>query len=166
MTKQIKFPLLKLNILLLFLTASLLNAQTTSTIAGNVSDSQGSKFSNVNLKIFNSSLAIERTAVTDDKGFFIFAGLAPGKYVLAISQSNFQRYSYEFALPLNRTLNFDITLEPDRVREEVTIKLSELTPDLSSPATAISPREIAEMPLNRRNYQDLLQLVGGVAVNR
>ena len=168
MMRQAKFPILILNILLLFLTASLLNAQTTSTVEGNVSDIQGSKFSNVTLKISSSSLAIERTAVTGNDGFFIFPGLPPGKYMLTIAQPNFQPYIYEFVLPLNRTLNFDITLEPEQVREEVLIKLSEPSSDLtsSSTATAISPREIVEMPLNRRNYQDLLQLVGGVAVNR
>ena len=166
--KQVNFPILIFTILLLFLTVTTLKAQTTSTIEGIVSDSQGSRFSNAGLKISNSLLAIERTTVTDSKGFFTFPGLPPEKYILTISQPNFQTYNYEFALPLNRTLHFDITLLPEQVREEVTVKLSEPSPDLttSATATAISPREIAEMPLNRRNYQDLLQLVGGVAVNR
>lgn len=166
MTGQAKFLILILNIL--FLAASSLNAQTTSTIEGSVSDSQGLKVSGVQLKLSSSSLAIERMTTTSNEGLYIFPALPPGRYVLTVSHPGFSTVPFEVQLSLNRTLSFDITLELERVREEVSVTVNELSSDLtaSTSAVAISPRQIAEMPLNGRNYQDLLQLVNGVAINR
>ncbi|HSK73266.1 MAG TPA: TonB-dependent receptor [Pyrinomonadaceae bacterium] len=167
-TKRIRLFTLTLNVFLCLLSASFLNAQTTSTIEGSVSDSQRSGVSGARLKIQNASLAIERAAVTDGEGQYVFPGLPPGRYILTVSHAGFLTVSFEVELRLNRTLDFDIALEIEQVREEVLVKADELPLDLTDPAsaTAVTPREIREMPLNGRNYQDLLQLVNGVAVNR
>ena len=41
-----------------------------------------------------------------------------------------------------------------------------LDPSTSATGATITPREISELPVNGRNYLDLLQLVPGVAINR
>lgn len=166
MTRQAKLLILILNIL--FLAASSLNAQTTSTIEGSVSDPQGLKISGVQIKVSNSSLAIDRTTTTNGQGVYIFPVLPPGRYILTVSHPGFLIVPFEVELSVNRTLDFDITLELEKVREEVSVRVDDLAPDVttSTSADSISPRQIAEMPLNGRNYQDLLQLVGGVAINR
>ncbi len=41
-----------------------------------------------------------------------------------------------------------------------------IDPSTSATGATITPREIAELPVNGRNYLDLLQLVPGVAINR
>ena len=41
-----------------------------------------------------------------------------------------------------------------------------LDPSTSATGATITPREITELPVNGRNYLDLLQLVPGVAINR
>lgn len=168
MKAHVKLLILILTIFLLFLASSPLNAQTTSTIEGRVSDSQGLRISGVRVKIYNPSLTIERTTITNSEGLYIFPALAPGKYILTVSHAGFLTVHFQVELSLNRTLHFDIILEPQQVREEVSVKVNDLLPDLttSAPTDAISLRQIAEMPLNGRNYQDLLQLVNGVAVNR
>lgn len=162
------FLILTLNIFLLFLAAPFLNAQTTSTIEGSVSDSQGARVPGVQISVSGQSSAIQRSTVTDSEGLYIFPVLPPGKYILTVAHSGFLTAPFEVELSLNRTLDFDIVLKPKQIREEVLIKVDELSPDLTSStsAAAISPQQIKEMPLNRRNYQDLLQLVGGIAVNR
>lgn len=166
MTRQARLLILILNFL--FLASPYLNAQTTSTIEGSVSDQKGLKVSGVQLKVSSSALAIERGTTTNGEGLYIFPVLPPGRYILTVSHPGFLTVPFEVELSLNRTLNFDIRLEMEQVREEVLVREDDLTPDVttSTSATAISPRQIAEMPLNGRNYQDLLQLVGGIAVNR
>lgn len=168
MTRHAKLLVLSLNIFLLFFATSSLNAQTTSTIEGSVSDPQGLKVSGARLKVSSSLLAVERKTTTNGEGLYIFPVLPPGRYILTVSQPGFLTVPFEVELSLNRTLDFDITLELEKVREEVSVQVDDLIPDVttSTSATAISPRQITEMPLNGRNYQDLLQLVGGVAVNR
>jgi hypothetical protein len=168
MKRQTKLLILTLSIFLMCFAASSVTAQTTSTIEGSVSDPQGLKISGAKIKVYSPSLAIERMTTTNSEGLYLFPALAPGRYVLTVSHPGFVTVPFEVELSLNRTLDFDIKLELEKVREEVSVQVDELIPDAntSTSATAISPRQIAEMPLNGRNYQDLLQLVGGVAVNR
>jgi outer membrane receptor protein involved in Fe transport len=168
MTRQSKLLIFLLNIFLLFFAAASIDAQTTSTIEGSVSDPQGSIIPGAELKVTSTRLAIERTAVTNGDGFYRFPGLPPGTYILTASAALFRTAPFEVELPVNRTIGLNISLQVLRVDEEVLIHINDLAPDpaSSASATAVGPRQIAEIPLNRRNYQDLLQLAGGVAVNR
>lgn len=168
MSRRVKLLRLIPIILPFLLSVQFLNAQTTSTIAGIVSDSQGAKIANAQLKVSGVSLTIERKTATNAEGKYVFPALPPGKYTLTISNSGFLTTIFEIELPLNQILEFNAVLEPQQVREDVLIKPDNLSSDLTSSVSAdsITPQEIAVMPLNRRNYQDLLQLVGGVAVNR
>lgn len=166
--RRFKLPIFLLTIFLWFLAAVPLSAQTTSTIEGSVSDLHGSKIPGAQLKVSGPPLAIERTTVTSGDGFYKFPGLPPGRYILTASAAGFRTAPFDIELPVNRTIDVNIALQVLSVNEEVLIHVNDLAPDPTSAAstTAVSPHQIADMPLNRRNYQDLLQLAGGVAINR
>jgi outer membrane receptor protein involved in Fe transport len=168
MARQAKLLIFLLNIFLLFFAASSVNAQTTSTIEGSVSDPLGARLPGARVDVSSPQLAIDRTTMTNSDGFYRVPGLPPGSYTLEASYDGFQTITFEVEVPLNRTIGLNIDLQIIIVNQDVVIGLDELSPDPASSAstTSISPREIREMPLNRRNYQDLLQLAGGVAVNR
>ena len=52
------------------------------------------------------------------------------------------------------------------VQETIAVSTPALDPSTSATGATITPREITELPVNGRNYLDLLQLVPGVAINR
>ncbi|MGC2236032.1 MAG: carboxypeptidase-like regulatory domain-containing protein [Pyrinomonadaceae bacterium] len=81
--------ILTLNVFLLFLATPFLNAQTTSTIEGSVSDSQGARVPGVQISVSGQSPAIQRSTVTDSEGLYIFPVLPPGRYILTVSHSGF-----------------------------------------------------------------------------
>ena len=154
-------------LLLLLLLASSAAAQTTtSTIEGTVTDATGAVVPGAEVKVSGTTLASERTATTGANGFYRVTALPAGNYTLAISAKGFGTRTAGLELTLNRVVVFDVTLQLEGV--EAVIDVSSPLVDASTSATGatITPRQITELPVNGRNYLDLLQLVPGVAINR
>jgi hypothetical protein len=119
--------------------------------------------------VTSSALAIDRTATTESDGTYRVTPLPPGIYEIKVSKDGFQTEVFRnLELTLNRTLVYDIALQlgsmSQTVEVESAIPLLETT--ASSTGTTITPQQIEDMPINGRNYLDLLQLVPGVALNR
>jgi hypothetical protein len=147
----------------------MLRAQTTSTIEGTVTDKQGLAVSVAEVLSEGSTAAVTRSVATDGNGAYQIPGLPAGIYKLTVTSSGFTTRVFEgLELTLNRTLNFDVKLEVGRVQErvEISAEIPLLDTTSSSTGATIVPQEIENMPLNGRNYLDLLQLVPGVAINR
>jgi hypothetical protein len=146
-----------------------LGAQTTSTIEGTVTDKQGLAVSGAEIRAEGSTAALTRSVVSDTSGAYQIPGLPAGVYRLTVTHTGFNTRIFEaLELTLNRTLNFDVKLEIGKVQErvEVSAEIPLLDTTSSSSGATIVPQEIENMPLNGRNYLDLLQLVPGVAINR
>jgi Carboxypeptidase regulatory-like domain/TonB dependent receptor/TonB-dependent Receptor Plug Domain len=153
----------------LFALPHVLLGQTTSTIEGTVTDKQGLAVSGAEVRVEGSTAAVTRSVATDANGVYQIPGLPAGVYKLTVTSSGFTTRVFEgLELTLNRTLNFDVKLEVGRVQErvEISAEIPLLDTTSSSTGATIVPQEIENMPLNGRNYLDLLQLVPGVAVNR
>jgi hypothetical protein len=153
----------------LFLSAFNLAAQTTSTIEGSVKDKQGLAVAGAQVRATNAALAIDRAATTDSDGGYRITTLPPGVYEIKASKDGFQSAVFKnLEVTLNRTLVFDITMEVGSLNQ--TVEVNSATPLLetaaSSTGSTITTQEIEDMPINGRNYLDLLQLVPGVALNR
>lgn len=158
-----------LAIALLLVFAGAAPAQTTSTIQGVVTDAQGLPVSGAELRLSGDTLATNRSIASDDSGNFRFPALPPGVYTLNVSRSGFAtRVFNELDLTLNRVLTFNVTLGVGKVEEVVNVSadLPLLETSSSTEGRTILPQEIVNMPINGRNYLDLLQLVPGVAINR
>jgi hypothetical protein len=144
-------------------------AQTTSTIEGTVTDRQGLAVVGAEVRLVGDTLGFEKTTVTDGNGNYQLAAVPAGTYRLTLSRSGFATKAFKsLDITLNRTLKFDVTLEVSSVQEQV--EVSAVPPLLetssSSEGATITPQQIVDMPINGRNYLDLMQLVPGVAINR
>jgi hypothetical protein len=152
-----------------FVVAPGLSAQTTSTITGTVRDKQGLPVAGAEIRVTSAELAVERSVSTDADGTYRLAALPPGTYVVKTAKDGFQTELFkDVEVTLNRTLVYDIVLQIGSVSQtiEVSSAVPLLEPTISSTGTTITPQQIEDMPINGRNYLDLLQLVPGVAVNR
>jgi len=106
---------------------------------------------------------------TDGRGAYRVPGLPAGTYDLRVAKDGFADRAYrELTITVNRLLILDVVMAISPVREEITVSgdppLLETT--ISSSGATILPRQIEHMPINGRNYLDLMQLVAGVTVNR
>jgi hypothetical protein len=146
-----------------------LSAQTTATIAGTVHDKQGLTVGGAEVQVTSTELAIDRSVTTESDGTYRIAALPPGIYQIKVSKDGFQTELFKnVEVTLNKTLVYDITLQVGAMNQ--TIEVNSLIPLLettsSSTGSTITPQQIEDMPINGRNYLDLLQLVPGVSLNR
>lgn len=142
---------------------------TTSTVEGTVTDPNGAVIAGATVKASGANLAAERSVVTNSEGFYRIVALPAGMYTLTISQSGFANATYNLELTLNRTASFDVQLKVGSAatgQVTVTSELPLLEPNASSTGLTVTPQQIQDLPVNGRNYLDLLQLVPGVAINR
>ena len=146
-----------------------LRAQTTSTIEGTVTDRQSLVISGAEITVTASTLAVNRKTTTDSNGNYRMAALPAGIYTLTVAHAGFStQILKELEITLNRTFRFNVALEVGTVQQrvEVSAEIPLLETTTSSEGTTIVPAQIVNMPLNGRDYLDLMQLVPGVAINR
>src|SRR5262245_4351491 len=144
-------------------------AQTTSNIEGTVKDPRGAVVSGAEVKAASTSLALERTTTSDENGFYRLAALPAGTYTVTVSRSGFANSNLQnIDLTVNRTVVFDVQLEVGNVTGQINVTAEAVLIDPTTPATGgtVTPRQIQDMPVNGRNYLDLMQLVPGTVINR
>jgi outer membrane receptor protein involved in Fe transport len=142
---------------------------TTSTIEGTVKDPRGEVVAGAQIKASSPSLATERTTTSDENGFYRITALPAGTYTLTASGTGFANSTFgSVELTVNRTLTLDVQLEVGKVQEQVNVTAETQAIDSTSSATGITvtPRQIQDLPVNGRNYLDLLQLTPGAVINR
>ncbi len=142
---------------------------TTSTIEGTVTDANGAVVAGAQIKAVSTTLGTERTAVAGSDGKFRIVSLPAGAYIITVTQTGFAPRTSELELTLNRTVTLDVQLAVGAVGVNVVNVNSDvplLTTDSPATGTTVTPKQIQELPVNGRNYLDLLQLVPGTAINR
>lgn len=143
--------------------------QTTSVIQGTVVDPQGLAIAAAEVTISGSDRVGAIELQTDLNGSYRLAGLPSGNYNVRVTKPGFGAKLYELLpVTVNRVLTFDIELSVSQAREEVRVSAAAplLDATVSGSGSTITPGQIEDMPINGRNYLDLMQLVPGVAVNR
>src|SRR6266436_3463211 len=156
------------NIILLAVAANLA-AQTTSVVEGRVTDQQGLAIEGVVVRARNLAAAIDRGTVTDASGEYRIVGLAAGVYAITASKVGFAPETVaSLEITVNRAIALNVTLRVEGQIQKVEIAgvAPLLEVDTSSSGATILPAQIEQMPINGRNYLDLLQLVPGIAINR
>jgi hypothetical protein len=151
-------------VLILFFVATA-RAQTTSTLTGEVRDTNGAAVSGAQVRARNLETGMTRTVVSDDEGRYTFPGLPVGAYEVRMDKSGFKHQVFErIVLTVNETVTLDVPLSVANVDETVTVTdeaalVNTQTPELSY---LVGERAIRELPLNGRNYTDLALLQPGV----
>ena len=146
-----------------------LTAQTTSTIQGNVTDPKGFAIAGAEITLSGPILVNKVTITSDATGSYRLPGLQAGTYDLQAGKPDFATKLHKrLDVTVNRLLVFDIVLALSTVQAVITVSANPplLETHVSSSGTTILPQQIEQMPINGRNYLDLLQLVPGIAINR
>lgn len=154
-------------LLLALATAGSLFAQTTtSTIEGTVRDAQGAVIANATVVVQGATDT--RTATTSSEGFYRAVALPAGTYAVTVAAPGFaDRVLQDVILVLDRTVALDVRLDIAGQKEAVTVVGRGRGVDFTSSSTrqVIDSQEIQSIPLNGRNYLDLILLTPGATVN-
>jgi len=148
------------------LVCSPLIAQTnTGRILGTVSDSTGAALNGAHVVITDVQRGISRALTTDESGAYVAPDLVPGTYKVHAEAKGFRTVErINILLEVAKDVAVDFSLQPGEVKE--TVVVSEEVPLLDTTSSALggtlSNREINDLPLSGRNYENLLQLRPGV----
>jgi hypothetical protein len=103
--------------------------------------------------------------MTAESGRYRFASLPVGTYQLRVRRTGFTEFSQQLTLSIGQALDVPLRLSVAGVSE--TALVTGQPPVVETVRTqvteSVSPRDIATLPLNGRNYLDLALLVPGVS---
>jgi hypothetical protein len=152
-------------VLALLAAPSLGHAQTTGTIAGTVRDTSGAVLPGVMITISGRSLQRESVSVVSaDDGTYRIPLLPPGIYTVSAELSGFTsgtRDDVDVALNQTSTLDFQLALAGVTETVEVTSQIPLVDVVRSDVSNRVSNQTIEALPLNGRDFVDLIGLVPG-----
>ncbi|MFN7920078.1 MAG: TonB-dependent receptor [Bryobacteraceae bacterium] len=139
------------------------------TIQGTVTDPTQGLVAGASVTLKNVDTAVERTATTDNSGFYLFQFLAPGNYALTVKAPGFRTMSRPgIELALTQTLREDVQLSLGDTAETVSVVADVAVVDTDSTAlgTAIRQEIRDNLPLKGRSSLFMFTLTPGVVNNR
>ncbi len=154
-------------LLVLVATAGSIDAQlTTADVVGTVTDASGGVIAGSAVTIVNSETGVSRSTTTSSNGDYAFSNLDVGTYNLTIKAKGFAEFearSVKLAVGDRLRLNATLQVGQESVQVEVNATAAALQTDSSSVGTMITDRAVQDLPLNGRNYINLVQLSAGVS---
>jgi len=153
-------------VLLALMCAAGLAAQTSQgVILGTVTDASGAVVTNAKVTITNTATNVSRVLETNGAGEYVAPALDPGTYTVTVAAPGFKKaLSTPFVLEVSREVRVDLKLQPGAISEtlEVTAE-GELVDTTDSTLNGVlSNKAINELPLQGRDFQNLLPLHPGV----
>jgi hypothetical protein len=149
----------------LALAAPGLHAQTaTGQITGTVRDASGAVMPGVKVVVTNLQTGLTRETKTGASGDYVIPLLPVGGYVVSGEQTGFKMaVTTDVTLTVDQIQRVDMVLAPGNITETVEVQSSVLTLDTGSATVGqtITEKQVTELPLNGRNFLQLLFLGAG-----
>src|SRR6266850_1150922 len=158
--------LLWLTSILAFSTVAALAQLSTASLNGVVRDATGAVVPKASVTLHNSDTGVERNTFTNDSGTYVFSDINPGRYTLKVTAPSFStKQVSDFVLAVSQTATIDITLDPGAQTAVVTVEATaeQLQVSTAELGTVIATKQVNDLPLNGRNFTQLLSLTPGVA---
>lgn len=145
----------------------LLFAQTDkASVSGRVSDQNNAVLPDADVRIRNTDTNIVTAVKTNSEGIYVIPSLNPGNYVITITKQGFRAVSVTgVTLNVQDNLSRNFVLQVGSAAESVTVTAEsgqELVQSTTSDlGTVISQTAVHALPLDGRNFSQLLTLTPG-----
>src|SRR5215470_7385036 len=142
-----------------------LYAQATATIVGTVMDPSGATIGGAMVQVKNTGTSITQTTISDEQGRYRFPDLAIGDYEVQASQPGFQtvvRKAITLTVGASPVVDFKLPLGQGAETVTVAAEVSQVETQSTGFGTLVESKQITELPLNGRNFTQLLTLAPGV----
>jgi Carboxypeptidase regulatory-like domain/TonB dependent receptor len=136
-------------------------------IQGTVTDSSGGAVAGASVTITDVERGISRSLTSDDAGEYTAPNLLPGAYTVRAEAKGFKKSEHSgISLEVGQDLRVDLTLQPGDQSQTVVVNAGIPIIDTTDAVVggSFSNQAINELPLNGRNYQNLLTLRPGVMI--
>ncbi|HEV2246190.1 MAG TPA: carboxypeptidase-like regulatory domain-containing protein [Terriglobia bacterium] len=140
-------------------------AQVTAEILGTILDPSGGAVANAQIEAQEQQTGFVRSTVSDVEGRYDLVALPAGQYQLTVRKDGFRTAVHTgIALTAAEQAVMNFSLRLGEFREQLTIKGQTPLVNLSASSNAgmVGTREVKDLPLNGRSYDELLTLNPGI----
>ena len=151
--------------LLILLLTSAGRAQVSGAISGTATDSSGAVLPGVSVTVRNLETGSIRAAASDGTGRYSVLSLPVGRYAIRAQKAGFRtELRTGISLDVGQEAIVDLVLQLGEVREQMTVTGEAPLVSATPTATAglVGARQVKDLPLNGRSYDELLTLNPGV----
>ncbi len=152
---------------LLLFCLPLFSQGNSGRILGTVMDQSGGVVSGATVTVLDVDRGVSKTLVTNDAGEYNAPNLSAGTYKVRAESKGFKVFERQnVVLEVGKELRVDATLQPGDQSQTITITESVPLVETSNATLGgtINSQEVSDLPLNGRNYQNLVSLRPGVQI--
>jgi Carboxypeptidase regulatory-like domain len=149
---------------LVFLACPLLYGQATGSFSGTVSDKAGAVVSGATVKATSQGTGLTRESKTDDSGHYLIPLLPVAFYTIRVESQGFQTTEQkDIRLQVDEQREVDFALNPASVSTSVEVNATEVAVETTNASLGqvITAEQVADLPLNGRNFVQLATLTPG-----
>lgn len=131
------------------------------TISGAIHDASGAALSGATVTVRQIETGATRTLTTDSEGRFFAPSVPVGAYSVSAAHDGFETQQQAgISLAIGQSLQLNFALGLATVQQQVVVDASEASVNTTTQQTAglIDERQVKELPLNGRSYDELLTL--------
>lgn len=142
--------------------------QFSSGVEGTVKEPTGAVVVGAKVTVTNTSLGVEKTATTNQSGYFRIESLPASTYRVQIEMSGFSTWQQQdLTLQVGETRTLSPVLQVGAVTTNVTVSAAPVAVELASPTTGavVSQAEVEHTPLPGQNVFSLAALAPGMTGN-
>jgi hypothetical protein len=141
--------------------------QTESRIIGTISDANGGFVPGATVTVTLTTTGAQRTVVTDAQGRYVVTNLQSGPYKVLVELSGFAPMTHTTTLGVGDIKPVNVTLTVAGISESVEVSAQTQVLDTASAKIGVnvSPEELAQLPVNGRNFANLMTLATGATTD-
>lgn len=140
-------------------------AQSTGSIQGTVSDTQGAVIPHAHVRVQNVETKLTRVSETDGAGVYAVPSLPPGHYTMTISATGMQNVREDnVVLTVGQDIVINVTMQIGSQTSTVQVVATDqalLEVASQTQSQTLNQTAVQEMPLNGRHFIDLFPMVAG-----
>jgi hypothetical protein len=137
----------------------------TGTISGAVTDPGGGAIAGASVVVTNTATGISQTITTNDVGRFNVPDLNVSTYEVTASKSGFQTVvQKDITVTVGSQLVVNFSLPVGQIQTTVTVEtaVSQVETQSTALSSLVSQKQMVDLPLNGRNFEQLLNLAPGI----
>jgi hypothetical protein len=142
------------------------HAQVQGEITGEVTDGSGAVMPGVAVTVTNENTNVSRQVLTNAAGVYSFPSLLPGMYRVRAEMNGFQTMVRSgIELQVQQVARIEFHMQVGQVNEVVNVtgEAALLTTETATTGTVIENKRIVDLPLNGRNFLQLVALAPNVS---
>ncbi len=144
---------------------SLAWAQVSAALSGTVRDESGALVSGATVAAKNEDTGASRSTFTDSRGLYRLPALPVGHYRVQVNKPGFSeeiRTGINLVVAQDATVDLDLRVGTSSQRINVDADAPVLAVSAADTSNVVSERQVKDLPLNGRSYDELITLNPGV----